>query len=161
MNAPRRSMLALCLVSCALLAPLPSHEAPAPTTTTAAATKEARIRELMRVTGMADLGRKMLANILGSMKQTMPKVPDEFWQRMAAQAKIEDLMEMVIPIYSSHFTLDEINQLIAFYSTPLGKKVLGEMPGVMQECMTAGRKWGEDLGAQVVDQLEKEGYKMK
>src|SRR5262249_51842086 len=119
MNASRRSMLSLCLVSCVLLAPMSSHEAPATTTTSTAGAKEARIRELMRITGMANLGNQMLTNIIGSMRQTMPKVPDEFWRRMSEEAKIEDLMERVIPIYSSHFTLAEIDELIDFYSTPI------------------------------------------
>jgi len=159
MNAPRRSMISLCLASCVLLAPTPSHEAPAATTTTAASTKEARIRELMRITGVANLGQQMMTSMIGSLRQTAPNVPDEFWKRMAAEAKVDDLIDLVIPIYSSHFTLDEINQLIDFYSTPIGKKAITEMPGVMQECMAAGQKWGEALGMKIGAQMEKEGYK--
>jgi hypothetical protein len=77
---------------------------------------------------------------------------------MATQTKVDDLEDLVVPIYDRHFTLGEVNQLIAFYSTPTGKKVIAEMPGVMQESMAAGQKWGEALGAKIGAQLEKEGY---
>lgn len=36
-------------------------------------------------------------------------------------------------IYAQHFTADELRQLLAFYKTPLGSKVLTEVPKVMGE----------------------------
>ena len=155
MKPKSRAMTSACLLLTLLLIPVSSHEA-----TTAAANKEARIRELMRITGAANIGIQMMTTMIGSMKQAMPKVPEEFWNRMIAETKVDELEDMVIPIYSDHFTTAEINQIIAFYSTPTGKKVISEMPGVVQESMAAGQKWGEGLARKVGAQLEKEGYKM-
>jgi hypothetical protein len=152
-----RLSLPLCVLCCLLLVPVTSREAPA----TAPATKEARIRELMRITGMANLGTQILATTMGSMQKAMPKVPDEFWRRMSAEAKVEDLLERVVPVYSSHFTTAEVNEMIEFYSTPTGKKIISEMPGVVQECSAAGQKWGQEIGARIGAQLEKEGYKFE
>ena len=39
-------------------------------------------------------------------------------------------------IYAQHFTADELRQLLAFYKTPLGSKVLTEVPKVMGEYTT-------------------------
>ena len=36
-------------------------------------------------------------------------------------------------IYARHFTVTELNELSAFYQTPVGSKALREMPQVMGE----------------------------
>ena len=48
---------------------------------------------------------------------------------------VDEMMQMMIPIYQKHFTSDDINAMAAFYSSPTGRKVLQEMPGLMQEVM--------------------------
>jgi len=42
-----------------------------------------------------------------------------------------------VPVYQKHFTNGDINNLIAFYSTPTGQKFLHEMPAVTAETMRA------------------------
>ena len=51
---------------------------------------------------------------------------------------IDEVMENSYPIYASHFTLDEIRQLTAFYKSPIGAKSIKVMPQVMNESMRSG-----------------------
>jgi hypothetical protein len=44
------------------------------------------------------------------------------------------LAEMV-PLYADTYTLDEIRQLSAFYASPLGQKMLANMPKLMSRSM--------------------------
>ena len=44
---------------------------------------------------------------------------------------LTEIMKQAPPIYARHFTLDEINQLIAFYKSPVGIKAMKELPAVM------------------------------
>lgn len=53
-----------------------------------------------------------------------------------------------------HFTQDEIRQLIAFYQTPLGTKLIEKLPAITQESMTIGMKWGEEIAAKAMAKLE-------
>jgi hypothetical protein len=46
---------------------------------------------------------------------------------------LTEIMKQAPPIYARHFTLDEINQLIAFYKSPIGIKAMKELPAVMAE----------------------------
>jgi len=48
-------------------------------------------------------------------------------------AFVTDAMKEAPPIYARHFTVDELQQLIAFYRTPAGAKALHELPQVMGE----------------------------
>ncbi len=92
------------------------------------------------------------------MKQAIPDVPDEFWTKFLAKVDANELVELIVPIYAKHFTHDEIKQLLAFYQTPLGQKMIANQPAIMQESMEAGQEWGGQLGRQVAKELEAEGY---
>jgi hypothetical protein len=71
------------------------------------------------------------------------------------------LIDLMVPIYHRCFTHDEIMGLISCYSTPLGMKVVEVMPVMMQEGMTAGQQWAQQLGPvleeRIKARLQKEG----
>jgi len=46
---------------------------------------------------------------------------------------IDEMTQAMIPAYQKHFTHGDIEAMNAFYSSPLGQKVLQELPVVMQE----------------------------
>jgi uncharacterized protein len=50
---------------------------------------------------------------------------------------MEEMSQAMVPAYQKHFTNGDINNLIAFYSTPTGQKVLEEMPEITSESMQA------------------------
>ena len=45
----------------------------------------------------------------------------------------DQIVEAMIPTYQKHFTKGDIEAMNAFYSSPVGQKVLQELPAVMQE----------------------------
>jgi hypothetical protein len=50
---------------------------------------------------------------------------------------IDDLLDAMIPVYQKHFTKGNIDDLLAFYSTPTGQKVIKELPAITTEAMQA------------------------
>lgn len=50
---------------------------------------------------------------------------------------IDEMFEIVVPIYQRHFTNADIDAVLAFYSSPTGQKFLTETPQIMQESMIA------------------------
>ncbi len=116
------------------------------------------IRSLLTMMGSDQLGRQMAGQMIASMSEAMPAVPEAVWKRFADKIDFERLNELVIPIYAKYFTDEEIKALIAFYSTPLGQKVIATLPAVMQESMEVGQSWGKEAAEQVLKELEAEGY---
>jgi hypothetical protein len=57
------------------------------------------------------------------------KEMDELVKGMA----IDEITLAMIPAYQKHFTESDIERMNAFYSSPVGRKVLEELPAVMQE----------------------------
>lgn len=122
------------------------------------------IIRLLKMTGAEALGLQMgvavTNQIIDSMGKNTPDMPpkavasikDEISQVFAEE--MPKLMTEIVPVYAKHFTQAEINGLIAFYSTPLGKKSIQAMPAVMGECMQVGQAWGEGIAPQIVPRLE-------
>jgi hypothetical protein len=46
-----------------------------------------------------------------------------------------EMMQAMVPVYQKHFTHGDIDSLIAFYSAPIGQKILREMPAITSEAM--------------------------
>ena len=95
---------------------------------------------------------------ISAMRRARPDVPDQFWQDFALefkrQASPDELMQAILPIYDKHFTHQEIRQLIAFYQSPLGRKISSTLPEIQRESVDAGRAWGEQLGDRMHKELQ-------
>ena len=50
---------------------------------------------------------------------------------------IDEITQAMIPSYQKHFTKGDIEAMNVFYSSPVGQKVLEQLPAVMQEGMQA------------------------
>ena len=53
------------------------------------------------------------------------------------QLRWENIKKIYVPIYRESFTQEEIDGLIAFYSSPAGNALIAKMPVVMQKSMAA------------------------
>jgi hypothetical protein len=115
-------------------------------------------KELLEVMGSGKISSQMMTNMITAYKQNMPNVPVEFWDEFQKQINIEDLMELLVPIYVKYYSDDELVQLIAFYKSPLGKKFTEKLPLVNQESFNAGQEWGRKIGEKVMVELKGKGY---
>lgn len=116
----------------------------------------AKAQQLMDAVGSADLVIQTMNELvpvqLAEQRKAQPQIPDVFWDELGKTFQEEivtatpDMMARMAAIYAARFTIREMDQLIAFYATDLGKKALREMPGVMREAMAVGQEWGRDIG---------------
>ena len=129
-------------------------------------TKLEDVRRLMEVTNAAQMAQTMADNLRPMMERqirvSLPKMPlaaREMWLDEVEQgfrARIPDLMEEIVPIYERAFTHDEIKGLVAFYETPLGRKAISKLPGILRESTRRGQQWGSTLGRRLgVEAMEK------
>ncbi len=69
-------------------------------------------------------------------------------QSLAGRQK--EITEGMAKIYASDFTEQELKDLVAFYKTPLGQKLLNQEPKTIQTSMTYMTKWGQNF-AEIVN----------
>jgi hypothetical protein len=58
--------------------------------------------------------------------------------------------------YASHFTEAELKQILAFYQSPVGKKMLVDEPRALDESMAYAGSWGDNLSIDVMNKLRAE-----
>src|SRR5215831_7085374 len=114
--------------------------------------KEADIRRLMVLTHTTLLDNQtigtMEANVRPAITNVLPpgeyraKLVDLFVAKYKSKLNPEELKERAIPVYDKHFSAAEIKEMIRFYESPLGQKVLKEMPIVTAELQQIGQAWG-------------------
>jgi len=138
--------------------------------------KKLIIDEMLELTGALEVGEMMgvaVANqVIAAMtqhdKNIDPKVVTIVQEEVGRIMHDEFIAngfinEMSYTIYHKHFTIDDLQQMVAFYKTPIGKKMASLLPQVTQEGMIAGQKHGQSLGPLIQERLrarfEKEGIK--
>jgi hypothetical protein len=98
--------------------------------------------------------------IFNQLKKAKPNVSDSAWtvvKKDVYDIQVEKLNQQLIPVYQKHFTLDDIKALIAFYESPIGKKLAEKTPLITGESMQISQKWGMALMQEIQSYLDKRG----
>jgi uncharacterized protein len=76
---------------------------------------------------------------LAKEKGSIPGDFDAHWKKLMddliKNMPVDEMTQAMIPAYQKHFTRGDIQAMNAFYSSPVGQKVLQELPVVTQEGM--------------------------
>jgi hypothetical protein len=123
----------------------------------AAPASEAQVRDLMQVMGVQQSLSMMNQQITAVMQQRMPCVPASYWGTFIDQSNSTQLMTGMIPAFQKRFTAEDIDGLLKFYRSPLGQKVITQMPQVMADNVKLNQQWGQQRGTQMIDQLKAQG----
>ena len=120
--------------------------------------RAAHVKELLELTGSAKLGIQMINSLMSTFKQQNPDVPAEFWDGFKKEVNTSDVINLIIPIYTKYYSDDDILQLIQFYKTPLGQKVIEKLPLITRDSYSAGAAWGKQLAEKLIEDLKTKGY---
>lgn len=133
--------------------------------TTVEPAKAENIRRLLEITGSHNLSQKMMEQMMGLLKSGMPgdmpeavrdKIFKIYEEEMQKAFTVEKVNAAIIPIYDKYLTGDELIALIAFYETPLGKKVVGVLPQIFNEASVVGEQLGRGVQERAVARIQTE-----
>lgn len=102
--------------------------------TSATATHREAVRQLMEVTHVRELTEQSAETMLKGQLQQMPQlapfasVLQDFYREQMSWSLLEPEYTRA---YMEVFTEPEVRELIAFYQTPLGQRMLAKMPLLM------------------------------
>ncbi len=144
---------ATCAISLVLSVGIPASSSP-----DIPSEKEQAIRKLMEMIGAADLGVQVSQQLLSQIRPAFPQVPESLWAEFAESLDPAELTGLTILIYDRHFTMDELQALIDFYTTPVGQQVVKKLPLVAQESNAIGQQWGETKALEIAQRLAEQGY---
>ena len=128
--------------------------------------KRKDIFTLIDMTGAAKIGEyfgnTMIAQMNNSLIEMDANVPDsvliiveEEIDRIIKELINSEngLKDMLCNLYHKYYTHNDIKELIKFYKTKIGKKVIRVLPMIMRESISIGQRWEEKTGQVILDKL--------
>ena len=119
------------------------------------------LTKMFSVSGSEETYKAAIRQMFVMFKRQSSNVPEEVWadlEKEFLQTSMDDLVDMLAPVYEKHLTLADLQKLIEFYETPVGVKFAQKTPFIMQESMQAGQQWGEKIGQDFQMKLKEKGY---
>ena len=89
----------------------------------------------MMVDGDATLSADKKAEMRKKLEKVLPTVTAQTHAMLTDPSLVDEMLTEMVPLYAETYTLDEIRQLSAFYASPLGQKMLANMPTLMSRSM--------------------------
>ena len=131
----------------------------------------ATAKELIAVTGATTLFNPLIAGVVEQAKllflqqnPALSKDLNEIANKMRTDLapRFDELSDEVARLYATNFTEPELKDMLAFYKSPAGKKLLAEQPTVVDASMKFAQDWANKLSDEVIakmrEELKKRGH---
>lgn len=149
--------LALCLV---FASPAVHAQQPAPSPAAIAVAKE-----LVTTTGSLAVLTPLVAGVIEQAKNLflqqnpgLGKDLNEIAAKMRTDmgSRLNEVSDEVAKLYAVHFTEQELKDILAFYKSPVGRKLTSEQPVVIEEGMRFAQTWANNLSDEVIAKMREE-----
>ena len=135
------------------------------------ATAMTTAKEIIKTTGATALFNPLIPGVIEQAKNLflqqnpgLGKDLNEIAAKMRADLapRFDELTNEIAKLYAMHFTEPELKELLAFYKTPVGMKLITEQSKVGEEGLKFAQEWANNLTDQVIvkmrDELKKRGH---
>jgi hypothetical protein len=137
--------------------------------------KNGKIALLLETTGSLKIGKQVASALFNQFisvwKQSGKALDDKTMEklRIGLEESMEKEMKIGTPfvseligVYSKYYSDKNIDDMLAFYNSETGKKVIETLPNVLSESMAIGQRWGQEnanrIAREVIRKMKKEGY---
>ncbi|MFA6872810.1 MAG: DUF2059 domain-containing protein [Bacteroidaceae bacterium] len=116
-------------------------------------------KEMLEVSG-SNATFDQMPQIMEAMKTRMTSSPEgkkamEGFDFSIHKEDMDFLMDLLMPVYYKYYTLKDIKKIIAFYKTPVGKKLKSSAPQIAVESAAAMQPFAERISKRFMDQMQK------
>src|SRR6266849_7072134 len=125
----------------------------------------AAAKEVITAKGAAALYSPLVSGVIERTKsiflQTNPMLGKDL-NEVAAKLHAEyatrsaEIVNDVAKLYASRFTEQELKDILAFYKSPLGRKLIVEEPAILDQSMKNAQVWAENLSQEVIAKMRTE-----
>lgn len=103
------------------------------------------LKKMFEVSGSEGSYQIIINQMFTMYKQKYSDVETEVWNDIEEEfhkTSLDDITEMLVPVYSKYLTKEDLEELITFYQTEVGERLAKNTPSIMQEAMQVGQLWG-------------------
>jgi len=122
-------------------------------------------REILEVKGSTQLFDPVVPGVIEQVRQMFLQSNPMVGKDLAEVAtklqkdearRVDEVRNSLFEQYATRFTEAELKEMLAFYKTPLGKKMVEEEPKVLEESMNAAQTFAERFTAEVIEKMRAE-----
>jgi hypothetical protein len=130
-------------------------------------------KEIVALTGATTLFNPLIAGVIEQAKllflQQNPGLAKDLNDvaaklRADLAPRFDEINTEVARLYATHFTEQELKDILAFYKTPTGTKMLSEQPKLVDDSLRFAQNWANKLSEEVVsmmrDEMKKKGHQL-
>ncbi len=121
-----------------------------------------KIKTLLELTGSAKQSRELMDVMINSLTATSSNLPREvFLESIKKEINFNELINEMVPIYHKHFTEADVDGMIKFYQSDVGKKMIDKMPSILAEYMPIIKLKMGSMTERVMKSLKEQQEKKK
>ena len=104
-------------------------------------------RHLLSASGAALSVDAMTASFRKQMATLLPGFHPEAWDSLAARIhrQLPAIHDSLAPLYAARFTVEELQGLVAFFESPLGRRFVSQQPALVEESSAMSQRWVQSL----------------
>lgn len=122
---------------------------------------KASLKKMLEAGGTEATFKVAIKQMFDMFKKQYTNVPENVWtdfEKEFSQTSMDDLVDMLAPVYEKHMTQADLDKISEFFQTPIGKKYATSSPLIMQESMQVGQQWGMKVAQKFQESLKEKGY---
>jgi hypothetical protein len=128
-------------------------------------TAVATAKELITVKGATAIYDPVVVGVIEQAKRvflqanpTLSKDLNDVALKLRAEyaPRSAEMINDVAKLYASRFTEQELKDALAFYKSPLGRKLVAEEPNVLDQSMKNAQTWADQLSQEVIGRIRAE-----
>jgi hypothetical protein len=121
--------------------------------------------EILEIKGSMTIFEAVIPGVIEKSKSTLMQMSPNLFKdlndvandlRKEFAPRLDTLRADVARIYASRFTEQEMKDTLAFYKSPLGKKILTEEPAFVDRSMAAAQDWAIKLNDEILQRFRAE-----
>ncbi len=103
----------------------------------------------------------LVANMTRAFIGLAPGAADEIRHVMGEVVKRfsdrkREMVEKIAELYAAELTLEELQELVRFYTSPVGAKFVAIQPSVGRQTIALSQQWGERIGREIDQEARRE-----
>ena len=121
---------------------------------------QAAMTKMLEVSNSLDAMKQMAPQIVAMVKQQAPDAPQAFWDDMekTMNTMYDEIIKAIIPIYQKYLTLQDIQGIVAFYKSPVGKKLAASNTKIAMETMPIAQQIAMQTMQKLMENAKAKGY---
>jgi hypothetical protein len=120
--------------------------------------KSEKIYELFELTNIKIEAEEVIDELFYYFNQLAPNLPDGYIDGMKSEFDPEGYLNKLAPIYDKAFSENELQLLIDFFGSDIGKKWISKRPEISTQSYEVMMEWQAELAVKLREKIEKDGY---